>query len=66
MRLHLGSREADGMGKWIPGGNKITQPVLPAMTQCRTSDESSVEQSATLVEEEESGKVEEKGFNVFI
>ena len=52
------------MGKQILCGNKITQTVLPAMTQGRTSDESSVEQSATLNEEEENGKVKEKGINV--
>ena len=54
------------MGKQILCGNKITQPVLPAMTQSKASDESSVKQSAALVEEEESGKVKQKGLNVCI
>ena len=35
--------------------------MLPAMTQSRTSNRSSLMQSAALVKEEESGKIERKG-----
>ena len=35
--------------------------MLPAMTQSKTSNGSSAEQSAALVEEEEGGEIERKG-----